>query len=47
MPSKSFLFPEQKTAVLEEKHFIPAHFLLRAVGGTSNQCVVKCHRKLG
>lgn len=40
-------YPPGKTAILEEKCFIPAHFLLRAIGGTSNQYIVKCHRKLG
>lgn len=47
LPSKSFFFPQAKQPVLDEECFIPEHFQLRAIGGTSNQCIVKCHRKLG
>lgn len=36
-----------KTAILEEKCFIPAHFPPRAIGGTIHQHIVTCHTKFG
>lgn len=40
-------YSPSEAAILEAKHYVPAHFPLRATGGTISRHIVKCHRRHG